>query len=237
MLRLRKGLESFHQILLYGRVRRFLCVIVLVITFFLFVDPGNLQDADINDPQSLSRKFDAKDCGPEDEHIEQQPGEEEVVQINLSNVNSSKLPLSVKLHSDDPSRSKKSKGNSGEVDEAEEKESLEVIIRPINGKYVKSSQLAAISGKALWRKREVVRQEKSVHYTTIDEDGGYQELVEKETTQTEVLHMECRETGEFAHRELTEFEQVETFNDEVSFNKPSNRKRSFTLMAYCCCSW
>lgn len=27
--------------------------------------------------------------------------------------------------------------------------------------------------------------------------------------------MECRETGEFAHRELTEFEQIETFNDEV----------------------
>ncbi len=44
---------------------------------------------------------------------------------------------------------------------------------------------------------------------------GSQELVEKETTQTEVLHMECRETGEFAHRELTEFEQLETFNDEL----------------------
>lgn len=27
--------------------------------------------------------------------------------------------------------------------------------------------------------------------------------------------MECRETGEFAHRELTRFEQVESFNDEV----------------------
>ncbi len=203
----------------------------------LFSDPGNLQDADINDPQSLSRKFDAKDCGPEDELNEQQPGQEEVVQINLSNVNSSKLPSSVKLHNDDPSKSKKTKGSSGGVnvdDTAEEKESLEVIIRPINGKYVKSSQLAAISGKALWRKREVVRQEKSVHYTTIDEDGGYQELVEKETTQTEVLHMECRETGEFAHRELTEFEQVETFNDDVS---PNMSQYSFSNLIACCCSW
>ena len=27
--------------------------------------------------------------------------------------------------------------------------------------------------------------------------------------------MECRETGEFVHRELTTFEQKETFNDEV----------------------
>lgn len=39
--------------------------------------------------------------------------------------------------------------------------------------------------------------------------------MEKETTQTEVLHMECKETGEFAHRETTQYEQVETFNDEV----------------------
>lgn len=42
-----------------------------------------------------------------------------------------------------------------------------------------------------------------------------QELVEKESTQTEVLHMECRETGEFAHRETTDYEQYETYNNEV----------------------
>ena len=42
-----------------------------------------------------------------------------------------------------------------------------------------------------------------------------QELVEKECTETEVLHMECRETGEFAHRETTKYEQQETFNSEV----------------------
>lgn len=73
-------------------------------------------------------------------------------------------------------------------------------------------------GKAtpLWRKREVVRHERTVHYTTVEPDGSQQELVEKETTQTEVLHMESRETGEFAHRELTQFQQVETFNGEVS---------------------
>ncbi len=39
--------------------------------------------------------------------------------------------------------------------------------------------------------------------------------MEKELTQTEVLHMECRDTGEFAHRETTQYEQIETFNDEV----------------------
>lgn len=39
--------------------------------------------------------------------------------------------------------------------------------------------------------------------------------MEKETTQSEVLHMECKETGEFAHRETTQYEQMETFNEEV----------------------
>ncbi|CAE7389917.1 unnamed protein product, partial [Symbiodinium microadriaticum] len=41
------------------------------------------------------------------------------------------------------------------------------------------------------------------------------ELVEQETSQTEVLHMECRETGEFAHRETTDYAHLETFNNEV----------------------
>lgn len=70
-------------------------------------------------------------------------------------------------------------------------------------------------GKPLWRKREVVRSERIVHYTTVDASGLLQELVEKESTETEVLHMECRETGEFAHRETTKYEQLETFNNEV----------------------
>lgn len=69
--------------------------------------------------------------------------------------------------------------------------------------------------RPLWRKREVVRQERTVEYITIDADGIKQELVEKEISQTEVLHMECRETGEFAHRETTQYEQLETFNDEI----------------------
>jgi hypothetical protein len=46
-------------------------------------------------------------------------------------------------------------------------------------------------------------------------DGQWQELVERELSQTEVLHMECRETGEFAHRESTDYEHYETFNNEV----------------------
>lgn len=71
------------------------------------------------------------------------------------------------------------------------------------------------SSSSVWRKRELVRQERTVQYTTIDVNGTLQELVEKETSETEILHMESRETGEFAHRETTVYEQRETFNDEV----------------------
>lgn len=76
-------------------------------------------------------------------------------------------------------------------------------------------QRIAPPGKPLWRKREVVRSERTVHYTTVDASGLLQELIEKESTETEVLHMECRETGEFAHRETTKYEQQETFNSEI----------------------
>jgi len=69
--------------------------------------------------------------------------------------------------------------------------------------------------KAMWRKSEVVEQKRTVSYTTIDAEGQTQQLTETEMTQTEVLHMECRETGEFAHRETTKYEQLETFNSEV----------------------
>jgi len=67
----------------------------------------------------------------------------------------------------------------------------------------------------IWQKREVVTQERTVHYTTIDDDGVLQELIEKETSQTEVLHMESRDTGVFAHRETTLYDQTETFNSQV----------------------
>lgn len=83
-------------------------------------------------------------------------------------------------------------------------------ITPIGGSKVKRKP-----GKPLWRKQEVVRQERIVHYTTVDGNGEVQELVETERSSTEVTHMECNETGEFAHRETSEFEQLETFNKQI----------------------
>jgi hypothetical protein len=73
----------------------------------------------------------------------------------------------------------------------------------------------ASDGKQLWKKREIIKQEKTVEYTTIDETGKVQELVECEIHQTEILHMECKDTGEFAHRETTQYEQTEFFNAEL----------------------
>lgn len=99
-------------------------------------------------------------------------------------------------------------------------DTLEIIVRSAPNAKLASNfpgapKVVDTNGKQLWRKREVTRQERTVHYTTVDEAGEMQELVEKETTQTEILHMECRDTGEFAHKELTEYEQIETFNEEL----------------------
>ena len=112
-------------------------------------------------------------------------------------------------------------------------ESRDLVVRANSGK------LGSGPTKPLWRKREVVRQERTVQYTTVDADGElqvcslvfffyrfstdlihlllglFQELCEKEISETEIVHMECRETGEFAHRETTNYEQTETFNNEV----------------------
>jgi hypothetical protein len=66
----------------------------------------------------------------------------------------------------------------------------------------------------LWKKREVTIQERITEYTKIDDKGQPQRLVEKERHQTEVLHMESLD-GEFAHREITQFEQTEHLNDEM----------------------
>ncbi|TMW67342.1 hypothetical protein Poli38472_012458 [Pythium oligandrum] len=66
----------------------------------------------------------------------------------------------------------------------------------------------------LWKKREITIQERITEYTKIDEHGKAQHLVEKEKHQTEVIHMESLQ-GEFAHREITHYEQLEQLNDEI----------------------
>ncbi len=90
---------------------------------------------------------------------------------------------------------------------------------PSKGLEVGDSSSFAIQDSGIkrnmFRKSEVLKQERIIRYTTVDANGQTQELTETETTQTEVLHMECRDTGQFARRETTQFEHVEKFNEEV----------------------
>jgi len=69
--------------------------------------------------------------------------------------------------------------------------------------------------RALFRKRETEIHERIVQYTTIDADGTVQELIETQRSHNEVVHLECKESGEFVHRERLNIEQWETFNNEV----------------------
>lgn len=66
-----------------------------------------------------------------------------------------------------------------------------------------------------WKKKETVLQEKTVVYTTIGPDGHVQELMETVKQQNHVLHMEMKDSEEFAHHEFNEYEQTETFNEEL----------------------
>lgn len=66
----------------------------------------------------------------------------------------------------------------------------------------------------IWKKKETTIHEKITIYTTIDEDGTLQELTETEKKMDEVFHMETKDTGEFSHREFSQYEKTEKFNKE-----------------------
>eukprot|EP01038_Epipyxis_sp_PR26KG_P006865 gene6865-9401_t len=130
--------------------------------------------------------------------------EEEIFHINISDISKglglNDLPESIKLHND----------NNNLFNGNDRAESLTMIIHPSRSRDDVSNPQ-----QPLWRKREIVKHERTVLYTTVDPEGGTQELVEKEITESEILHMENRATGEFAHREITLYQQQETFNAEI----------------------
>jgi len=65
-------------------------------------------------------------------------------------------------------------------------------------------------GPGLWKKREVVINEKITEYTKVHEDGRCEKLIESEKHQQEVLHMESP-NGDFAHKETTQYEKFERY--------------------------
>lgn len=67
----------------------------------------------------------------------------------------------------------------------------------------------------IWKKHETVIQERVVKYVTRCADGTLEELEEREKKQDEVIHIECKDTGQFAHHELSQYEKTEAFNKEI----------------------
>ena len=67
----------------------------------------------------------------------------------------------------------------------------------------------------IWKKHETVIQERIVKFVTRNIDGSLEELEEREKKQDEVIHMECKDSEQFAHHELSQYEKTEAFNDEV----------------------
>ena len=66
----------------------------------------------------------------------------------------------------------------------------------------------------IWKKHETIIQERIVRHVTV-ENGVTRELVETDKSQNEVIHIECKDSGEFAHREFSQQEQTEELDKEM----------------------
>lgn len=83
----------------------------------------------------------------------------------------------------------------------------------INGKEADKKDVV---GHPIWKKHETVIQEKIVKQVTIDAAGNINELITTDKSQNDIIHIESKLTGEFAHREFTQQEQKEVLDKEVS---------------------
>lgn len=67
----------------------------------------------------------------------------------------------------------------------------------------------------VWKKHETTIQQKIIKYYTYNAAGTLEKLEEREKKQDDVVHMECNDTKQFAHHELSQYEKTETYNGEV----------------------
>jgi len=67
---------------------------------------------------------------------------------------------------------------------------------------------------AMWKKHETIIHERIVQYVTIDEFGELHKVIDTDKTQKDIMHIECKSKGLFAHREYTQQEQTETADDD-----------------------
>jgi hypothetical protein len=70
--------------------------------------------------------------------------------------------------------------------------------------------------KPLCKKHETVIQERIVRQITVDGEGNMNELITTDKSQNDIIHIESKETGEFAHREYTQQEQTEELDKEIA---------------------
>jgi hypothetical protein len=69
---------------------------------------------------------------------------------------------------------------------------------------------------SIWKKHETVIQERIIKQVTIDKDGNKSELITTDKSQNDIIHIESKITGDFAHREFTQQEQTEHLEEELS---------------------
>jgi hypothetical protein len=95
------------------------------------------------------------------------PIPDDPINIHLGSITNQSLPSNVKLTSE-PSRSNLTVESNQECMDT----SATVIV--INPRHHASQPSRPNDNKQIWRKREVVRQERTVYYTTVDDQGALQ---------------------------------------------------------------
>lgn len=70
--------------------------------------------------------------------------------------------------------------------------------------------------RSIWKKHETVIQERIVKHVTVDKDGQINELITTDKSQNDIIHIESKISGEYAHREYTQQEQTEVMDNEMS---------------------
>ena len=91
-----------------------------------------------------------------------------------------------------------------------EKKNNQVVMKERSYSNTKEPDVDATPRKSIWKKQETVVQDRIVMHITIDDDGVRRELIETDTSQNEVVHLETKDFGgEFSHKEYTQREQTE----------------------------
>ena len=91
-----------------------------------------------------------------------------------------------------------------------EKKNNQVVMKERSYSNTKEPDVDAAPRKtSIWKKQETVIQPR----ITIDDDGVRRELIETDTSQNEVIHLETKDFGEFSHKECSYAARTNGRND------------------------